>query len=67
MPSLGAIEPAHGIYSFNVEHADDGKWFAGCHFYYRSLAANKDLHILPRTPEPLDLLGDEDTPLNQYN
>ncbi|KAH3970147.1 hypothetical protein HBI25_050640 [Parastagonospora nodorum] len=64
---LGKTECTEEVEYFNADYADNGEPFATFHFYYRSLAALKDLHIIERTPDPLDLLEDDDTPVGQMN
>ncbi|KAI5379955.1 hypothetical protein J4E82_001502 [Alternaria postmessia] len=64
---LGETEPAEEIEYYDAEYADGGEPFATFHFYYRSLAALKDLHIIERTPDPVDFLDGDDTVLGQLN
>ncbi|RYN23470.1 hypothetical protein AA0112_g9379 [Alternaria arborescens] len=64
---LGETEPAEEIEYYDAEYADGGEPFATFHFYYRSLAALKDLHIVERTPDPVDFLDGDDTVLGQLN
>ncbi|KAH7084824.1 hypothetical protein BKA63DRAFT_573833 [Paraphoma chrysanthemicola] len=64
---LGNMKPTEEIEYFDADYADGGEPFATFHFYYRSLAALKDLHIVERTPEPCDLLSSDDDVLNQLN
>ncbi|KAJ4294599.1 hypothetical protein N0V90_008290 [Kalmusia sp. IMI 367209] len=54
--SLAEPEPTEELDFFDAEYADNGEPFAAFHFHYRSLKALQDLHIIKRTPEPLDLL-----------
>ncbi|CAN9373262.1 unnamed protein product [Alternaria alternata] len=64
---LGETEPAEEIEYYDAEYADGGEPFATFHFYYRSLAALKDLHIVERTPDPVEFLDSDDTVLGQLN
>ncbi|KAF1937305.1 hypothetical protein EJ02DRAFT_458833, partial [Clathrospora elynae] len=64
---LGDTEPTEEIEYFNADYADGGEPFATFHFYYRSLDALKDLHIIERTPDPVDLLNGDDSVLGQLN
>ncbi|CAN9270990.1 unnamed protein product [Alternaria alternata] len=64
---LGETKPAEEIEYYDAEYADGGEPFATFHFYYRSLAALKDLHIVERTPDPVDFLDSDDTVLGQLN
>ncbi|KAL5120469.1 hypothetical protein ACEQ8H_001487 [Pleosporales sp. CAS-2024a] len=64
---LGKHEPDHGTKYHHVDYADKGVPFATFHFYYRSNAALKDLHIIERTPDPVDLPVSDDTPVGQLS
>ncbi|KAL1797329.1 hypothetical protein ACET3X_003935 [Alternaria dauci] len=64
---LGDTEPTEEIEYYDAEYADGGEPFATFHFYYRSLAALKDLHIVERTPDPVEVLDSDDTVLGQLN
>ncbi|KAF1830661.1 hypothetical protein BDW02DRAFT_601471 [Decorospora gaudefroyi] len=64
---LGDNEPSEEIEYFDAEYADGGEPFATFHFYYRSLATLKDLHIIERTPDPLELLASNDSVIGQVN
>ncbi|RAR02987.1 hypothetical protein DDE83_008388 [Stemphylium lycopersici] len=65
--TLGVSEPTPGIEYFDAEYADGGEPFATFHFYYRSMSALKDLHIIERTPDPIDLLANDDSVIGQMN
>ncbi|KAF2635880.1 hypothetical protein P280DRAFT_534484 [Massarina eburnea CBS 473.64] len=52
--SFAEAEPTDALEFFDADYADNGHPFAIFIFYYRSLAALKDLHIIPRTPELLN-------------
>ncbi|OAK95675.1 hypothetical protein IQ06DRAFT_329081 [Phaeosphaeriaceae sp. SRC1lsM3a] len=65
--TLGATETVEEIEFYDAEYANDGQPFATFHFYYRSMDALKDLHIVERTPEPRDLLDDDGGMLGQMN
>ncbi|KAI4685193.1 hypothetical protein J4E81_009006 [Alternaria sp. BMP 2799] len=64
---LGETEPTEEIQYYDADYADGGEPFATFHFYYRSLAALKDLHIIERTPDPADVLDSDDMVLGQLN
>ncbi|CAG5182045.1 uncharacterized protein ALTATR162_LOCUS9964 [Alternaria atra] len=64
---LGESEPAQEVEYYDADYADGGEPFATFHFYYRSLAALKDLHIIERTPDRVDFLDSDDTMLGQLN
>ncbi|KAH7389621.1 hypothetical protein DE146DRAFT_738910 [Phaeosphaeria sp. MPI-PUGE-AT-0046c] len=64
---LGATETTEMIDYYDAGYADDGYPFATFHFYYRSMDALKDLHIVGRTPETRDLLYDDGGILGQMN
>ncbi|KAF2833541.1 hypothetical protein CC86DRAFT_415385 [Ophiobolus disseminans] len=64
---LSDIKPTEEVEYYDADYADGGEPFATFHFYYRSLAALKDLHIVERTPEPLDILDSDDSVLGQMN
>lgn len=61
MPAFNEIE------YFDANYADGGEPFATFHFYYRSLAALKDLRIVERTPDPLDIFDSDDSAIGQLN
>ncbi|KAF1921827.1 hypothetical protein BDU57DRAFT_563962 [Ampelomyces quisqualis] len=65
--TLGATEPTDKLEYYDADYADGGEPFATFHFYYRSLAALKDLHIVEHSPDPLDLLYSDDDAVAQLN
>ncbi|KAH9876224.1 hypothetical protein J1614_004103 [Plenodomus biglobosus] len=64
---LGRISSTNAVEYFDVEYTDHGEPFATFNFYYRSLAALKDLQIVKRTPDPIDALNDDEGALAQLN
>lgn len=61
------MQIAEAIEYYDADYADDGKPFATFHFYYRSLAALKDLHVIERTPDPVELLENDHSVFGQLN
>ncbi|KAG9190577.1 hypothetical protein G6011_08665 [Alternaria panax] len=64
---LGEMEPTDRIEYYDADYADGGRSFATFHFYYRSLAALKDLHVIERTPDSVEFLDSDDMLLGQLN
>ncbi|KAJ4357900.1 uncharacterized protein N0V89_002477 [Didymosphaeria variabile] len=58
--SLENAEATDEIEYFDAEYAKNGEAFAVFHFYYRSLKALKDLHVVKHTPEPKGLIDCDD-------
>ncbi|KAF1970560.1 hypothetical protein BU23DRAFT_473860 [Bimuria novae-zelandiae CBS 107.79] len=54
--SLKEAVPTDEIEYFDAEYANNDEPFAVFHFYYRSLHALKDLHILRQTPSSIPLI-----------
>ncbi|KAF2677304.1 hypothetical protein K458DRAFT_409870 [Lentithecium fluviatile CBS 122367] len=53
--NLAAAKPTKALDIFDAEYADGGEPFATFYFHYRSHGALKDLHVIPSTPDPVDL------------
>ncbi|KAI8934334.1 hypothetical protein NX059_009070 [Plenodomus lindquistii] len=64
---LGKPKQVEQVEYLNAEHDDEGRPFATFLFYYRSLEALKDLHVVERTPDPIDLLDSDDGALAQMD
>ncbi|KAF2849038.1 hypothetical protein T440DRAFT_534575 [Plenodomus tracheiphilus IPT5] len=65
--SLGKAKSIEEVEYLDVEQDDNGEAFATFQFHYRSLAALKDLHIVERTPDPMDLFNSDEGALAQMN